>query len=259
MRSAVVIADTTAPADVHGVHGAAGITQWTCLARRTGLAGDWEAVEWARIPAGGISGEHLHTRTREVYVLLTGEGEVTLDGRPHGVRAGDAVLTAAGTRHGLRNTGTGPLEWLVIELPAHPEEFDSGGRVGSTVVRDLRRTGPLDPSAVIGGPLRLLRHVELVTGERDFLLADGVEHTAFVLGGHGRAGAGDVRVPLRPGTALTLPLGTAVDLAAGPGGLAFLHAELVTGGRELPGGESPGGESRGGESRGGDSGGGGRR
>ncbi|MFF7459040.1 cupin domain-containing protein [Kitasatospora sp. NPDC008115] len=224
MRSAVVIADTTAPADVHGVHGAAGITQWTCLARRAGLAGDWEAVEWARIPAGGISGEHLHTRTREVYVLLTGEGEVTLDGHPHAVRAGDAVLTAVGTRHGLRNTGAGPLEWLVIELPADPAAPD---QVGSTVVRDLRRTGPLDPSAVIGGPLRLLRHVELATGERDFLIADGIEHTAFVIGGNGRAGAAGIRVPLRPGTAFTLPLGTALDLMAGAGGLVYLHAELV--------------------------------
>ncbi|MFE7190897.1 cupin domain-containing protein [Kitasatospora sp. NPDC057541] len=246
MRSAVVIADTTAPADVHGVHGAAGVTQWTCLARRAGLAGDWEAVEWARVPAGGISGEHLHTRTREVYVLLTGEGEVTLDGRRHAVRAGDAVLTAVGTRHGLRNTGAGPLEWLVIELPAERGGTGIGGAggaggaggvggpgvgsaVGSTVVRDLRRTGPLDPSAVIGGPLRLLRQVELATGEREFLLAADVEHTVFVIGGHGRAGTGNVRVPLRPGTAVTLPLGTALDLVAGPGGLAHLHAELVPG------------------------------
>ncbi|MFC5662195.1 cupin domain-containing protein [Kitasatospora misakiensis] len=227
MRSAVVVADTGAPADVHGVHGAAGVTQWACLARRAGLAGDWEAVEWARIPPGGVSGEHLHTRTREVYVLLAGEGEVTLDGRRYPIRAGDAVLTAVGTRHGLRNTGSGPLEWLVIELPADPADGEPDGAVGSTVVRDLRRAGPLDPSAVIGGPLRVLRHVELASGEREFMMADGVDHTVFVVDGGGRAAIGDVRVPLRPGTALTLPLGTAVTLTAGQGGLACVHAELA--------------------------------
>ncbi|MFB6890821.1 cupin domain-containing protein [Kitasatospora sp. NPDC056327] len=228
MRSAVVVAHTAAPADVHGVHGAAGVTQWTCLALRAGLAGDWEAVEWARIPAGGVSGEHLHTRTREVYVLLAGEGEITLDGRPYAVRAGDAVLTAVGTRHGLRNTGAGPLEWFVIELPAVPSAGPAApdGAVGSTVVRDLRRTGPLDPSAVIGGPLRLLQHVELDRGGREFLVADGTEHTVFVARGGGRAVAGNVRTPLRAGTALTLPHGTAVELVAGPGGLAYVHAEL---------------------------------
>ncbi|WP_327682536.1 cupin domain-containing protein [Kitasatospora sp. NBC_00458] len=253
MRSAVVVADTGAPAAVHGVHGAAGTTRWTCLARRAGLTGAWEAVEWASVPAGGVSGEHLHTRTREVYVVLTGAGEVTLDGRPYPVRAGDAVLTALGTRHGLRNTGTGPLEWLVIELPAEtPAELPAGppaahpavapgtapetaaGRcrpVGSTVVTDLRRTGPLDPSAVIGGPLRLLHHTGLSPGRRTDLVADGVEHTVFVTGGGGRTSVGGARVPLRPGTALTLPHGTAAGLAAGPSGLAYVHAELV-----LPGG-----------------------
>ncbi|MEE1823631.1 cupin domain-containing protein [Streptomyces sp. BE20] len=239
MRSAIVVADTGAPAAVHGVHGAAGVTEWTCLARRVGLTGAWEAVEWARVPVGGVSGEHLHTRTREIYVLLAGEGEVTLDGRPCPVRSGDAVLTAVGTRHGLRNTGAEPLEWLVIELPADPTEEDpdragddGGRRVGSTVITDLRRTGPLDPSAVIGGPLRLLHHAELAPGESTGLVADGAEHTVFVTGGGGRTDAGSVRAPLRPGTALTLPHGTAAGLAAGPSGLAYVHAELV-----LPGGE----------------------
>ncbi|MFD0272944.1 cupin domain-containing protein [Kitasatospora sp. NPDC127111] len=222
MRSAVVVADTGAPADVHGVHGAAGVTQWVCLARRAGLTGAWEAVEWARVPAGGVSGEHLHTRTREVYVLLAGHGEITLDGRPYPVGAGDAVLTAVGTRHGLRNLGAGALEWLVIELPA----ADDPAPVGSTVIRELRRTGPVDPSAVIGGPLRLLRLARLAPGERAGHAADGVEHTLFVTAGGGRAATGAVRLPLRPGTALTLPLGTTAKLAAGPAGLEYVHAEL---------------------------------
>ncbi|MEU6235946.1 cupin domain-containing protein [Kitasatospora sp. NPDC047058] len=222
MRSAVVVADTGSPADVYGVHGAAGVTQWACLARRAGLTGAWEAVEWARIPAGGVSGEHLHTRTREVYVLLVGHGEITLDGRPYAVGAGDAVLTAVGTRHGLRNLGADALEWLVIELPA----ADGPTPVGSTVIRELRRTGPVDPSAVIGGPLRLLRVARLDPGERTGHAADGVEHTLFVTAGGGRAAAGAVRLPLRPGTAITLPLGSKVDLAAGPEGLEYVHAEL---------------------------------
>ncbi|MFI6843811.1 cupin domain-containing protein [Kitasatospora sp. NBC_00085] len=224
MRSAVVVADTGTPADVHGVPGAAGVTRSACLARRAGLAGAWEAVEWVRIPPGGVSGEHLHTRTREISVVLAGNGVVTLDGRPYAVGAGDAVLTAVGTRHCLRNLGAGALERLVIELPA---ELDGDALVGSTVIRDLRRTGPVDPSALLGGPLRLLQSARLASRERAGHTADGVEHTLFVTAGSGRAAAGDVRVPLRPGTALTLPLGSSADLAAGPDGLEYVHAELV--------------------------------
>jgi mannose-6-phosphate isomerase-like protein (cupin superfamily) len=228
MRRSVIVADTAHPADVYGVHGTEGLTQWACLARGAGLAGCWEAVEWARIPAGGVSGEHLHTRTEEVYVLLSGRGEITLDGRPHPVRAGDAVLTGLGTTHGLRNLGEEALEWLVIELTAAPltaAPLRASGR--HAVVTDLRRAGPVDPSSVFTGPLRTLEAAQLPPGAGSVFHADGVEHTVFVVAGSGRAATGDVRVPLVPGRALTLPLGTEVALTAGLDGLEYLHAELA--------------------------------
>jgi mannose-6-phosphate isomerase-like protein (cupin superfamily) len=223
MRRSVIVADTAHPADVYGVHGTEGLTQWACLARGAGLAGCWEAVEWARIPVGGVSGAHLHTRTEEVYVLLGGQGEITLDGRPHPVRAGDAVLTGLGTTHGLRNLGEEALEWLVIELTAAPVR--ASGR--HAVVTDLRRTGPIDPASIFTRPLRTLEQAQLPPGARAAFHADGVEHTVFVVAGSGRAATGDVRVPLVPGRALTLPLGTSVALTAGLGGLEYLHAELA--------------------------------
>lgn len=240
MRRAVIVADTRNPADVYGVHGTRGLTQWACLARRAGLGDGWEAVEWARIPVGGVSGEHLHTRTEEVYVLLSGRGEITLDGRPVPVRAGDAILTGLGTVHGLRNTGAEPLEWLVIEMPARagrtapghaapahtaPGPAAAGGR--HAVVTDLRGCGPVRPGAVFTGPLRTLEAAELTAGERATLRTDGVEHTVFVTRGSGRAATGRVRLQLVPGRALTLPLGTGAALTAGPDGLGYVHAVLT--------------------------------
>ncbi len=232
MRHAVIVADTRQPADVHGVHGTRGLTQWACLARRAGLGGGWEAVEWARIPVGGISGEHLHTRTEEVYVLLAGQGEILLDGRPSAVRAGDAILTGLGTTHGLRNTGTEALEWLVIEMPARTAEPNP--IVRHAVITNLRRVGPVDPGAVFTGPLRLLQVTRLAARERAVLRTDGVEHTVFVTKGSGRAATGDVRVPLIPGRALTLPLGTGAALTAGLEGLEYVHAVLAVPEPALP-------------------------
>ncbi|GAA1938568.1 cupin domain-containing protein [Kitasatospora viridis] len=233
MRSAVIVASTRERADVYGVHGTTGLTHWTCLARRTGLHGGWEAVEWACLPPGGVSGEHLHTRTEEVYVILRGRGVVTLDGRPHDVAAGDAVLTGLGTRHGLRNTGTEPLEWFVIEMTAMETPTATGAPImHSTVVTNLRRVGGVDPRVVFTGPLHGIEVAWLRPGERIELVADTVEHTVFVAQGGGRAapfgdGTGEVRVPLAPGTALTLPLGTGVRLTAGPDGLEYVHAVLA--------------------------------
>jgi mannose-6-phosphate isomerase-like protein (cupin superfamily) len=229
MRSAVIVASTREVADVYGVHGTEGLTHWTCLARRTGLHGDWEAVEWACLPPGAVSGEHLHTRTEEVYLILRGRGVVTLDGRPHQVAPGDVVLTGLGTRHGLRNTGTEPLEWLVIEMTAI--DTPTAPIMHSTVVTNLRRVGRVDPRVVFTGPLTGIEVAQLRAAERVELVADTVEHTVYITEGSGRAApfgadTGEVRVPLEPGTALTLPLGTGVTLTAGLNGLEYVHAEL---------------------------------
>ncbi|BFV56210.1 hypothetical protein KCMC57_up13140 [Kitasatospora sp. CMC57] len=233
MRDTVIVADTRGPADVHGVHGTQGLTRWACLARRPGLLGGWEAVEWASIPPGGVSGEHLHTRTEEVYVLLAGRGEITLDGRPYPVEAGDVVLTGLGTTHGLRNAGTEALDWLVIEMPAVP--LPRTPILRHAVVTNLRRVGPIDPGVVLTGPLRHLELARLRPGERAELAADATEHTVFVTAGSGRAAAADVRVPLEPGRSLTLPLGSSAALTAGNDGLEYVHAVLTVPPSERPG------------------------
>ncbi|GAA0588400.1 cupin domain-containing protein [Streptomyces crystallinus] len=238
MREAVVVADVREPADVHGVHAAGGHSRWTCLARRTGLHGRWEAVEWAWLPPGGVSGEHRHTRTEELYFVLEGEGEITLDGRPHAVRPGTAVLTALGRRHGLRNTAQRPLSWLVIEVPAPPgpttgqpdsrkdTAMHHAARTGHAVIADLRRAGPVDAATVLSGPLRTVRVTRLLPNDMAELAAESVEHTVYVTDGAGTAEVGATGVALGPGVSLTLPLGTKTRLRAGAEGLEYFHALL---------------------------------
>lgn len=230
MREAIVVADVREPADVHGVHAAEGLSRWTCLARRTGLHGRWEAVEWAWLPPGGVSGEHRHTRTEELYFVLEGEGEITLDGHPHPVRPGTAVLTALGRSHGLRNTARTPLSWLVIEVPAPPRTKETAmpdpARTHHAVIADLRRAGPVDASTVLTGPLRTVRVSRLLPRETARLAAQDVEHTVYVTDGAGTAEVGAAGVALAPGVSLTLPLGTECRLRAGPDGLEYFHAVL---------------------------------
>ena len=115
-----VIADLEEPAVVHGVHGTEGVSRWKCFARRDDMFGPWEAVEWAWLPPGGLSGEHLHSRTEELYFILSGTGIMLIDGQEHPVAAGSLILTGLGTRHGLRNVGADELSWLVIEVLGPP-------------------------------------------------------------------------------------------------------------------------------------------
>ncbi|MFC5719942.1 cupin domain-containing protein [Streptomyces gamaensis] len=239
-----LVADVSGAADIHGVHGAAGLTHWKCLASRRDLDGDWEAVEWAAIPPGGVSGEHRHTRTEEIYFILSGRGEFLVDGTAHPARPGSLLLTGVGAVHGLRNTGEDRLDWLVIEMLAPSTAEVLRGRTprgttdrttgrtteGKTVnaeLHDLRAEGSVDPSGVFTGPLRTVGISTLEPGATRALASRTSEHTVFVLSGSGRAVSGGTTVGLTPGTALTLPLGASADIAADGDGLELFHAELA--------------------------------
>ena len=53
-----------------------------------------------------------------MYYVLSGRGELTLDGEMHTVSAGTAILTRPGSSHSLKQTGT---EDLVIIIAYPPE------------------------------------------------------------------------------------------------------------------------------------------
>jgi mannose-6-phosphate isomerase-like protein (cupin superfamily) len=62
-------------------------------------------------PGSGI-GYHLQ-KDDEIYYVLSGRGEMTIDGKTFEVKAGDAVLTRPGASHGLKQVGA---EDLVIMI-----------------------------------------------------------------------------------------------------------------------------------------------
>jgi 2-epi-5-epi-valiolone synthase len=116
MTDELIVADVNGASEVHGMHGGAEVAMWKCLARRLGLNGTWEAIEWSSLPPGADCGEHRHTRTEELYFILSGEGELLLNDVPHQVRSGHLIANGLGTRHRFRNLGTEDLNWLVIEV-----------------------------------------------------------------------------------------------------------------------------------------------
>jgi mannose-6-phosphate isomerase-like protein (cupin superfamily) len=127
VHNAITVADVHDPSTVYGVHGTVGQSWWKCLSRTPGPVGPWEAVEWASLPPGGVSGEHQHSRTEEIYIVLCGHGEIALNGRIHPAGPGDVILTRVGDRHGLTNTGDEQLDWLVIELTARQPLHQGAG------------------------------------------------------------------------------------------------------------------------------------
>lgn len=62
---------------------------------------------------GASIGDHTNDKD-EIYYVLSGRGELMLDGRRREVAAGDAILTRSGSRHGLRQLGEEDLTIIVV-------------------------------------------------------------------------------------------------------------------------------------------------
>lgn len=77
-------------------------------------------ADYAVLPPGTSIGVHRHGANEEIYLVLDGEGTMTLDGETFRVGKGDVVLNRSGGEHGLRNDGTAPLRLFVVQvaLPA---------------------------------------------------------------------------------------------------------------------------------------------
>ena len=61
---------------------------------------------------GAAIGYHLQ-ETDEVYYMINGSGQMTINGKAFPVKAGDAVLTRAGSSHGLVQTGKDDLAIVI--------------------------------------------------------------------------------------------------------------------------------------------------
>jgi mannose-6-phosphate isomerase-like protein (cupin superfamily) len=64
---------------------------------------------------GSGIGYHLQ-KEDEIYYVLSGQGQMTIDGKSFGVGPGDAILTRPGSSHGLKQTGAEDLVIMINYL-----------------------------------------------------------------------------------------------------------------------------------------------
>ena len=85
-----------------------------------GLARNQSLAE-ATLAPGQATQRHYHARTEEIYVVLSGRGEMEVDGERGEVAPGDAVLIPPGAWHELR-AGAEELRFLCCCAPAYAHE-----------------------------------------------------------------------------------------------------------------------------------------
>jgi mannose-6-phosphate isomerase-like protein (cupin superfamily) len=75
----------------------------------------------AIVPVGQTSQPHALT-TSEVYYILTGIGEMHIDGEVKTVGSGDAIYIPPHAKQFIQNTGDAPLVFICIVDPAWRQE-----------------------------------------------------------------------------------------------------------------------------------------
>jgi mannose-6-phosphate isomerase-like protein (cupin superfamily)/heme-degrading monooxygenase HmoA len=133
----VVSNDPSKYQELSAVHAGAGTMGFTQLIGRNDLATNFLYLHTGVInPQSGI-GHHFHHNIEEMYVILNGEAEFTINGRTAKIQAPAVVPCKMGEAHAIYNASGEPIRWLNFAVSlnkARGDAFDLGDdRVGATI------------------------------------------------------------------------------------------------------------------------------
>lgn len=87
------------------------------LARRADLAeGNIQMINWALLPVGKSFEPHYHEDMEEVFIILSGEVETTIDGESDKLYKGDLVIIPAQAVHQMKNLGRNEAEYVAMGI-----------------------------------------------------------------------------------------------------------------------------------------------
>jgi mannose-6-phosphate isomerase-like protein (cupin superfamily) len=239
----IVHTDPAAYRQLSAVHGGAGSMSFTALLNRGALTPEFNFLHRGVIPAGSGIGHHFHNVVEEMFVILDGEAQFTIDGRTASVKGPAGVLCRTGHSHAIYNPGPAPVQWMNLNVSLVAgvyDNFDLGDtRAGAgldaiptfmTIRLDrsqLRAPGargrgaatPAPPSNAVlsrraAGPAMFsttwsyIDHVLVPPGATTpDLPHDVIAEAYYVLGGEGTIGVAGGTAAVRAGDAIAIRLG----------------------------------------------------
>ncbi len=105
---------------------APGVWKRVLLQRDEMLPGRVQMINWARLPAGSRFARHYHEDMQEIFIFVQGEADMTVNGRPQLLRAGDTIVIEPRETHEMQNAGNEDVEYVVLGIAL--------GQNGKTVV-----------------------------------------------------------------------------------------------------------------------------
>jgi mannose-6-phosphate isomerase-like protein (cupin superfamily) len=82
------------------------------------LKRDDMSVLQERVPAGGAEMMHYHTKARQYFYILDGEGTMTFEDREIPLHKGEGIEIAPHVKHQFKNQSNVDVHFLVISVPS---------------------------------------------------------------------------------------------------------------------------------------------
>jgi mannose-6-phosphate isomerase-like protein (cupin superfamily) len=121
------------------VHAGAGTMGFGALFNRGTFGPHFNFMHRGEIPVGSGIGHHFHNTADEMFVILNGEAQFTIDGRTAVVKGPVGVVCRAGHSHAIYNSSNEVLQWINFQVSVTPgisDAFDLGDdRVGAALDR----------------------------------------------------------------------------------------------------------------------------
>ena len=137
LSSRIVHTDPTAFRQAPAVHGGAGSMAFASLLNRGAVTPEFNFLHRGVIPPGAGIGHHFHNTVEEMFVILDGEAQFTVDGRTATVTGPAGVICRAGHSHAIYNAGSTPVQWMNLNVSLVAgvyDNFDLGDtRVGAAL------------------------------------------------------------------------------------------------------------------------------
>src|SRR6187549_3565272 len=133
----IVHTDPAAYRPLTAVHGGAGSMSFVALLNRGAVTPEFNFLHRGVIPPGAGIGHHFHNVVEEMFVILDGEAQFTIDGRTATVKGPAGVLCRTGHSHAIYNASSTPVQWMNLNVSLVAgvyDNFDLGDtRVGATL------------------------------------------------------------------------------------------------------------------------------
>ena len=233
LEERIAHSDPSSYKQLSAVHKGAGEMKFTGLLRYSDLTSNFLYLHAGVIlPKGGI-GHHFHHKIEEMFVILDGEAEFTINGRTSRLIGPVAVPCKMGNSHGIYNHSDKPIRWLnfavSLKKSMRGDAFDLGDdRVGapldekpvfvstSLVLERLRDKRHRDAEAgvlyrralrpaVFSTPWSYVDHMVVpagaATGKRRL---EDAEEVCYVMGGSGVIRIGEEEAAIKEGDAIPI-------------------------------------------------------